>query len=135
MMTHEINEFRLHSNISWNKMGTIEQLPASVKIASANDVVRSVCSAFDIKRIDFEGKNRRKDFVLARHIASVYLLKFHRFTLARVGAICGNKNHATILHYKRNYVNLIDAKDDYLKTFLNKFNEELIKINPNFRTL
>jgi len=134
-MTHERNDFRLHSNISWNKMGTIERLVPSSKIATSNDVVRAVCSAFDIKREEFEGKNRRRDFVLARHIASVYLLKFHRFTLAKVGAICGNKNHATILHYKRNFINLTDANDEYLKDFLNRFNNELIKINPKFKTL
>lgn len=130
-----LSEFRLHSNISWSRSGTIKQLPPSDKHATPTDVKLAVSQACGIGVHEIDMKNRNRNVVIARMILAMYLLKYHRFGLVKIGRLCGGKDHATILHYKKQFFILLDCGDEILKDYLRKFNEELLKIDTNFKTL
>lgn len=130
-----LSEFRLHSNISWNKSGTIKQLPASFKFASIQDVKLCAAISCGITLAEFDSKTRKREVVTSRMLAINYVLKFHRLSLQKVGDIMGGKDHATILHAKRNFFMLVDFGDDIIRESVRRFNEELLKIDSNFKTL
>lgn len=134
-MTTELNELRLHSAISWNKSAYTEQLPASVKFAPINECIESACYATGITREDFVSSKRQRQKVTARMLVSNYILKHYGYTLERIGEICGGKDHATILHYKKNFINLVDWKDQVILDALFRFNSKLLEINPNYKQL
>jgi chromosomal replication initiation ATPase DnaA len=113
----------------------INQMPKSDKFAPVNDVINSACIACVISRIDFETKKRTQNFVIARMLTANYLLKYHRYTLKKIGDICGKKDHATVLHYKRNFIKFIDTNDPLLITALNLFNQQLLIINDKYKLL
>lgn len=121
-----LSELRLHSNISWNRSAIINQLPASIKHATKFEVRIAACIACGVSGVDFESKSRHKEIVTARMIASNYLLKYHGMTLAAVGKFCGDRDHATILVYKKRYANLIDSNDIYLKKLSSQIQRRII---------
>lgn len=130
-----IQELRLHSAISWNKSAYTEQLPASVKFATVSECVESACSATGITREDFESPKRNRANITARMLVSNYLLINYGYTLSRIGKICGGKDHATILHYKRNFIKFVDWGDQITMSALFRFNSKILEINPNYKQL
>lgn len=134
-MNLELKEFRLHSAISWNTSAVIDQLPKSEKIAPVNDVLSCACVACGITLEEFDSKLRSRHMVTARIIVANYLLKFYHFTLENVGKICGNKDHSTVLHYKRNYIKFINFNDEILCSAVSRFNQQILSIDLKFKTL
>ena len=130
-----IQELRLHSAISWNKSTYIEQLPASVKFATFSECIESACYATGITREDFESPKRNRANITARMLVSNYLLINYGYTLSRIGKICGGKDHATILHYKRNFIKFVNWNDRITMDAIQRFNTKLLEINPNYKQL
>lgn len=130
-----LQELRLHSKISWNKSAYIAQAPVSEKFATSTDLIECACNATSITRADFMAKCRRRENVTARILVANYLLKHQRYSLSRIGEICGGKDHATILHYKAKFINFVNWKDQITMDALYAFNQELLKINPNYKQL
>ncbi len=57
-----------------------------------------VAKTFRVKTSDIQGKARRKDIALARHVAAYLLRKELEMPLERVGQILGGRDHTTIMH-------------------------------------
>jgi chromosomal replication initiation ATPase DnaA len=72
--------------------------------------------------INISEKTRRREVVEARQIA-MYAIKYRtRLSLAQIGAICGGKDHATVLHACKTVQNLLDSKNkEYLRAYSSIF--------------
>lgn len=130
-----IQELRLHSAISWNKSIYIEQLPASKKFATVSECIEAGCYATGITREEFESNKRNRANITARMLVSNYLLRNYGYTLERIGVLCGGKDHATILHYKKNFIKFVGWGDQITMSALQRFNTKLLEINPNYKQL
>ena len=57
-----------------------------------------VAKTFQVKTSDIQGKARRKNIALARHVAAYLLRKELEMPLEKVGQILGGRDHTTIMH-------------------------------------
>lgn len=57
-----------------------------------------VCDYFDIPKSAILSKSRKPDIVIPRQIIMFYSKSITNLTLAEIGEILGNKDHATVLH-------------------------------------
>lgn len=83
---------------------TLESLPDALTPFAQSDappaaqqILNVVCAHFHLSQHDLSGQSRSRDITYARHIA-MYLLRndAHR-SLAEIGRLLGNRNHATII--------------------------------------
>ena len=83
---------------------------------------------------DILKKTRQTDIVMSRQLVIVYILSNYRkeYNLRQIGEFVGGKNHATIIHTRKVYFNLLDAKDKKFMKALDLFKEKLISTDPNF---
>lgn len=77
-------------------------------------ILHIVCKECDVTITDVLSPKRNREFVIARSILSVILLK--KFTLIEIGELLGNRTHATIINLKRKFN--IDYNND--ENFKNK---------------
>jgi chromosomal replication initiator protein len=70
---------------------------------------------------DITIKSRKREIVWARQLAMFILRKKTKMSLSKIGELCGNKDHATVLHACKSISNLIET-DSY---FRKKYNEIL----------
>lgn len=74
--------------------------------------------------VDMFEKSRRREVVMARYIAMYGLRATTNLNLEQVGKICGNKNHATVLHAIKLINNLLEVDKEFkqeYKPLLNQF--------------
>jgi len=77
-------------------------------------------------KINLDTVSRRRDLVEGRIIFSVLVLSTEKITLAALGDYI-NKDHTSIIHYKKEAVNLTK----YNKNFRQKFKNCLQKLGKN----
>ncbi|MEK7595268.1 MAG: chromosomal replication initiator protein DnaA [Patescibacteria group bacterium] len=76
-------------------IGHVLKEPPKVNI---NDILKTVCTYYNIKITDLKGKSRVKEFVVPRQI-SMYLLKdLTQTPFMVIGDILGGRDHTTIMH-------------------------------------
>jgi len=64
-----------------------------------HDIIIKVVSETTGVSIDFiKAKDRHRHIVEARHITSVLLKKYTKYSLSMIGQILGLKDHATVIH-------------------------------------
>ena len=61
-------------------------------------VISIVSKAFGVKTSDICGKGRKKEIVVARHVAAYLLRKELDMPLQKVGKLLGDRDHTTIMH-------------------------------------
>lgn len=61
-------------------------------------VISVVSKTFGVKTSDICGKGRKKEIVIARHVAAYLLRKELDMPLQKVGKLLGNRDHTTIMH-------------------------------------
>ena len=68
------------------------------KAVTVDEIINTVCKHFGLETATIHTKSRKREVVQARQIA-MYLAKNHTdFSTAKIGALIGHKDHATVLH-------------------------------------
>jgi chromosomal replication initiator protein len=76
---------------------------------SIDYIQKVVCDYFDLPIELLKSKTRKREVVQARQIAMYFAKQMTKSSLASIGAHCGGKDHATVLHACKTVNNLIDT--------------------------
>lgn len=92
----------------------IEHKPITVDL-----ILENVCSYFKVKQEDIFTSSRKQQVVQVRQIAMFLAQKYTELSSARIGALIGKRNHATVLHS----CNLVEGRMKVDKNFKSKVDE------------
>jgi chromosomal replication initiator protein len=76
---------------------------------SIDYIQKVVCDYFDLPIDMLKSKTRKRQVVQARQIAMFFAKSMTKSSLSSIGAHCGGKDHATVLHACRTVNNLIET--------------------------
>lgn len=79
------------------------------KEVSIDYIQKVVCDYFNLPLDLLKSKTRKREVVQARQIAMYFAKQLTKSSLASIGAHCGGKDHATVLHACRTVNNLMDT--------------------------
>ena len=68
------------------------------KPVTVNDIIQTVCQHFGLETSAIHTKSRKREVVQARQIAMFLAKNNTNLSTAKIGALIGNKDHATVLH-------------------------------------
>jgi chromosomal replication initiator protein len=91
---------------------------------SIDYIQKIVCDYFSLTIDMLKSKTRKREIVQARQIAMYFSKKMTKSSLASIGAYCGGKDHATVLHACRTVENLFET-DKQFKTFIDDLDKKL----------
>ena len=91
---------------------------------SIDYIQKVVCDYFDLPIELLKSKTRKREVVQARQIAMFFSKKMTKSSLANIGAHCGGKDHATVLHACRT-VNNLSETDKQFKVYLEDLEKKL----------
>jgi chromosomal replication initiator protein len=87
-------------------------------------IQKIVCDYFDLPLDILKSKTRKREVVQARQIAMYFSKRMTKSSLANIGAHCGGKDHATVLHACRTVTNLAET-DKQFKVYLADLEKKL----------
>ncbi len=96
----------------------------SAREVSIEYIQKIVCDYFDLPIEMLKSKTRKREVVQARQISMYFSKKLTKSSLANIGAHCGGKDHATVLHACRTVVNLSET-DKQFKVYLDELEKKL----------
>ena len=76
---------------------------------SIDYIQKVVCDYFELPIELLKSKTRKREVVQARQIAMYFAKQMTKSSLANIGAHCGGKDHATVLHACKTVNNLMDT--------------------------
>ena len=91
---------------------------------SIDYIQKVVCDYFDLAIEILKSKTRKREVVQARQISMYFSKKMTKSSLASIGAHCGGKDHATVLHACRTVSNLSET-DKHFKVYLEDLEKKL----------
>jgi chromosomal replication initiator protein len=91
---------------------------------SIDYIQKVVCDYFDLPIEMLKSKTRKREVVQARQISMYFSKKMTKSSLASIGAHCGGKDHATVLHACRTVTNLSET-DKQFKVYLEDLEKKL----------
>lgn len=91
---------------------------------SIDYIQKVVCDYFDMPIDLLKSKTRKREIVQARQLAMYFSKQLTKNSLASIGAQCGNKDHATVLHACRT-VNNLSETDKRFKTYVDDLRKKL----------
>lgn len=91
---------------------------------SIDFIQKVVCDYYNMPVNQLFSKSRKRDIVHVRHSSMYFAKKYTDMSLSQIGAKCGDKDHATVLHACRAIENLI-ATDKKIKEDLNNIDKIL----------
>ena len=68
------------------------------KAVTVDDIINVVCKHFSLDTATIHTKSRKREVVQARQIAMFLAKSYTDFSTAKIGALIGHKDHATVLH-------------------------------------
>ena len=68
------------------------------KSITVDDIINVVCKHFSLDTATIHTKSRKREVVQARQIAMFLAKSYTDFSTAKIGALIGHKDHATVLH-------------------------------------
>jgi chromosomal replication initiator protein len=71
-----------------------------------------------------KSKTRKREIVQARQLTMFFAKQLTKSSLATIGAQCGNKDHATVLHACRT-VNNLSETDKRFRTYVDELRKKL----------
>ena len=80
---------------------------------SIDYIQKVVCDYFDLSIDLLKSKTRKRNIVQARQLAMYFSKQLTKSSLANIGARCGGKDHATVLHACKTVNNLVDTDKDF----------------------
>lgn len=69
-------------------------------------IQKTVCEYYNITPEELKAKTRRREIVQPRQIIMYFAKKYTKASLQTIGAMCGGKDHTTVLHACRNIKDL-----------------------------
>jgi chromosomal replication initiator protein len=91
---------------------------------SMDYIHKIVCDYFNLPIELLKSKTRKREVVQARQIAMYFAKKMTKWSLASIGAQCGGKDHATVLHACRTVNNLAET-DKQFRGYLEDLEKKL----------
>lgn len=91
---------------------------------SIDYIQKVVCDYFNLPIELLKSKTRKREVVQARQIAMYFAKKMTKSSLASIGAHCGGKDHATVLHACRT-VNNLHETDKQFRGYLEELEKKL----------
>ncbi len=91
---------------------------------SIDYIQKVVCDYFDMPIELLKSKTRKREIVQARQLAMYFSKQLTKNSLASIGAQCGNKDHATVLHACRTVNNLTET-DKRFRTYVEDLRKKL----------
>ncbi|MFT5970784.1 MAG: chromosomal replication initiator protein [Flavobacteriales bacterium] len=91
---------------------------------SIDYIQKVVCDYFDMPIELLKSKTRKREIVQARQLAMYFSKQLTKNSLASIGAQCGGKDHATVLHACRTVNNLADT-DKRFKIYVEDLKKKL----------
>ncbi len=85
---------------------------------SIDYIQKMVCDYFDLPIEMLKSKTRKRQVVQARQIAMYFAKSMTKSSLSSIGAHCGGKDHATVLHACRTVNNLIETDKKFKASVL-----------------
>jgi len=85
---------------------------------SIDYIQKVVCDYFDLPIEMLKSKTRKRQVVQARQIAMYFAKNMTKSSLSSIGAHCGGKDHATVLHACRTVNNLIETDKKFKASVL-----------------
>lgn len=82
---------------------------SNAKDISIEYIQKIICDYFNISTDRINEKTRKREIVQARQLCMYFAKKYTRLPLSLIGAYCGNKDHATVLHACRTVNNLYET--------------------------
>ncbi|MCT4622974.1 MAG: chromosomal replication initiator protein DnaA, partial [Schleiferiaceae bacterium] len=95
---------------------------------SIDYIQKVVCDYFDMPVDLIKSKTRKREIVQARQLAMFFSKELTKNSLATIGAHCGNKDHATVLHACRTVNNLTET-DKRFKAYVVDIRKKLTLSN------
>lgn len=91
---------------------------------SIDYIQKVICDYFNLPIELLKSQTRRREVVQARQIAMFFAKKMTKSSLASIGAQCGGKDHATVLHACKTVNNLLDT-DKRFKTYISELDKKI----------
>lgn len=91
---------------------------------SIDYIQKVVCDYFDMPIDLLKSPTRKREIVQARQLAMYFSKQLTKNSLASIGAQCGNKDHATVLHACRTVSNLAET-DKRFKNYVEDLRKKL----------
>ncbi|MBO4504141.1 MAG: chromosomal replication initiator protein DnaA [Bacteroidales bacterium] len=96
----------------------------NAKEISIEYIQKIVCDYFKISAEAINARTRRRDIVQARQLSMYFAKKYTKLPLTIIGAYCGNKDHATVLHACRTISNLYET-DKKMKLYVDDIDKKM----------
>ena len=68
------------------------------KAVTVDEIINTVCKHFGLETATIHTKSRKREVVQARQIAMYLAKNYTDLSTAKIGALIGHKDHATVLH-------------------------------------
>ena len=91
---------------------------------SIDYIQKVVCDYFDMPVELLKSKTRKREIVQARQLTMYFAKQLTKSSLASIGAQCGNKDHATVLHACRTVSNLAET-DKRFRIYVEELRKKL----------
>lgn len=96
-----------------NKIDITKKMLSNSKRMKQDRMIRYIISVvgmyLDVDELFVVTKNRKREYIYARQMSIYLIMKYCTTTLSRIGEVFNGKNHATVLHAKRQMQNLIET--------------------------
>jgi chromosomal replication initiator protein len=79
------------------------------KKINVDDIVKTVCKHYGLELSAIHAKTRKSDVVQARQVAMYLTKKYTDYSIAKIGQLIGNKNHATVIYAYRTIKGQVDV--------------------------
>lgn len=96
---------------------------------SIDYIQKIVCDYFELPLETLKSKTRKREVVQARQLAMYFSKSLTKSSLSAIGAHCGGKDHATVLHACRTVNNLMET-DKKFKGYISDLQK---RINLNHK--
>lgn len=96
----------------------------TVREVSIEYIQKVVCDYFELSVEMLKSKTRKREIVQARQISMYFAKQMTKSSLANIGANCGGKDHATVLHAFKTVNNLIET-DKRFKSFIDDIEKKI----------
>ena len=106
-----LNKAEINLKTAENIIGKL--IKKDKKELSLNDIKLIVCKYFGIEPEALESKSRKREIVQARQIAMYFAKNKTNYSSTAIGAIVGDKDHATVLYACKTINNLIETDKEF----------------------
>jgi chromosomal replication initiator protein len=91
---------------------------------SIDYIQKVVCDYFELPIELMKSKTRKREVVQARQIAMYFAKNYTKSSLATIGAHCGGKDHATVLHACKTVNNLMET-DKRFRAYVDELEKKI----------